>query len=80
MHQTLRFGPHFAAAKRITANHAAVIVQLAIGDHQKQTYNWSVAGEVTIKLSSRIDRLDAVELDAGDMEISAVKEAAEARY
>jgi aminopeptidase N len=39
-----------------------------------------LAGEVTIKLASRIDRLDAVELDAGDMEIASVKEGQAARY
>ncbi|MEI9973425.1 MAG: M1 family aminopeptidase [Ignavibacteriota bacterium] len=39
-----------------------------------------VAGEVVIKLTSRIDRLDAVELDAGDMEIASVKEGPAAAY
>jgi aminopeptidase N len=39
-----------------------------------------LAGEVTITLTSRIDRLDAVELDAGDMEIVSVKEGPAARY
>ena len=39
-----------------------------------------VAGEVTIRLASRIERLDAVELDAGDLEITSVKEGATARY
>ena len=39
-----------------------------------------MAGEVTIKLTSRIDRLDAVELDAGDLEIASVKEGQAARY
>jgi aminopeptidase N len=33
-----------------------------------------MAGEVSIKLTSRADRLDAVELDAGDMKIASVKE------
>jgi aminopeptidase N len=39
-----------------------------------------MAGEVTIKLVSRIERLDVVELDAGDMEIATVKEGQAARY
>ena len=39
-----------------------------------------MAGEVTIKLMSRIERLDVVELDAGDMEIASVKEGPAARY
>ena len=39
-----------------------------------------MAGEVTIQLASRIDRLDAVELDVGDMEIASVKEGQTARY
>ena len=33
-----------------------------------------MAGEATIKLVSRTERLDAVELDAGDMEIASVRE------
>ena len=39
-----------------------------------------MAGEVTIRLASRIERLDAVELDVGDMEIASVKEGPAARY
>jgi aminopeptidase N len=39
-----------------------------------------VAGEVTIRLTSRIDRLDVVELDAGDIHIDSVKEGQAARY
>src|SRR5579863_3315807 len=39
-----------------------------------------MAGEVTIRLASRIDRLDGVELDAGDMEIVSVKEGQATRY
>jgi aminopeptidase N len=39
-----------------------------------------LAGEVTIRLTSRIDRLDAVELDAGDLEVASVKEGQAARY
>ena len=39
-----------------------------------------MAGEVTIQLASRIDRLDAVELDAGGLEIASVKEGPAARY
>jgi aminopeptidase N len=39
-----------------------------------------MAGEVTIKLTSRIERLDVVELDVGDMEIASVKEGQVARY
>ena len=39
-----------------------------------------VAGEATIKLTSRIERLDVVELDVGDMEIASVKEGQAARY
>ena len=33
-----------------------------------------IAGEVTIRLRSQIDRLDAVELDTGSLEISSVLE------
>jgi aminopeptidase N len=33
-----------------------------------------MAGEVSIKLTSRAERLDAVELDAGDMEVASVKD------
>jgi aminopeptidase N len=40
----------------------------------------NVAGEVTIRLISRIDRLEAVELDTGDMQIASVKEGTAARY
>lgn len=39
-----------------------------------------VAGEVTIRLRSLIDRLDAVELDAGSLEISSVLENQRAPY
>jgi aminopeptidase N len=39
-----------------------------------------LSGEVTIQLTSRIERLDAVELDAGDMEIKSVTEGPAARY
>jgi aminopeptidase N len=39
-----------------------------------------MAGEVSIRLASRIDRLDAVELDAGDLEIVSVREGPAARY
>jgi len=39
-----------------------------------------MAGEVTIKLTSRTDRLDAIELDAGDIEIASVKEGQAALY
>jgi aminopeptidase N len=39
-----------------------------------------LSGEVTIQLTSRIERLDAVELDAGDMEITSVKEGPAGRY
>jgi aminopeptidase N len=39
-----------------------------------------MAGEVSIRLASRIDRLDAVELDVGDLEIAAVTEGRAARY
>jgi aminopeptidase N len=39
-----------------------------------------MAGEVTIKLTSRIERLDVVELDVGEMEIASVKEGQAARY
>ena len=40
-----------------------------------------MAGEVTIKLTSRTDRLEAIELDAGsDMEIASVKEGQSALY
>jgi aminopeptidase N len=39
-----------------------------------------VAGEATIKLTSRIERLDVVELDVGEMEIASVKEGQAARY
>jgi aminopeptidase N len=40
----------------------------------------SLAGEVTIRLTSRIDRLDVVELDAGDIHIDSIKEGEAARY
>ncbi len=39
-----------------------------------------VVGEATIKLTSRIERLDVVELDVGDMEIASVKEGMAGRY
>jgi len=39
-----------------------------------------MAGEVTVKLTSRTDRLDAIELDAGDMQIASVKEGQAALY
>jgi aminopeptidase N len=39
-----------------------------------------MAGEATIKLTSRIERLDVVELDVGDMQIASVKEGQAARY
>lgn len=39
-----------------------------------------MAGEVSIKLTGRTERLDAVELDAGDMEITSVKEGQTALY
>jgi len=39
-----------------------------------------MAGEATIKLTSRTDRLDAIELDAGDMQIASVKEGQAALY
>jgi aminopeptidase N len=39
-----------------------------------------MAGEVTIKLTSRTDRLDAIELDAGDLQIASVKEGQAALY
>jgi aminopeptidase N len=39
-----------------------------------------MAGEVTIRLTSRTDRLDAIELDAGDIEIASVKEGQAALY
>src|SRR5579872_5041372 len=39
-----------------------------------------MAGEVTIQLVSRIERLDAVELDAGSLEIASVQEGQSARY
>lgn len=39
-----------------------------------------MAGEVTIKLTSRTDRLEAVELDAGEMQIASVKEGQSALY
>jgi aminopeptidase N len=39
-----------------------------------------MAGEVTIRLTSRTDRLDAIELDAGDMQIASVKEGQAALY
>jgi aminopeptidase N len=39
-----------------------------------------MAGEVSIKLTSRADRLDAVELDAGDMQIASAKEGQAALY
>ena len=39
-----------------------------------------MTGEETIKLTSRIDRLDVVELDVGDMQIASVKEGQAARY
>ena len=39
-----------------------------------------MAGEANIKLTSRADRLDAVELDAGEMEIASVKDGQTALY
>ncbi len=39
-----------------------------------------MAGEASIKLTSRADRLDAVELDAGEMEIASVKDGQTALY
>jgi len=40
----------------------------------------SLSGEATIRLTSAIDRLDAVELDAGDMRILSVKDGQAASY
>ena len=39
-----------------------------------------MAGEVTIKLTSRTERVDALELDVGDMQIASVKEGQAALY
>jgi len=39
-----------------------------------------LSGEVTIRLTSHIERLDVVELDAGDMQIVSVKEGQQGRY
>jgi aminopeptidase N len=39
-----------------------------------------MAGEATLKLTSRTDRLDAVELDVGEMEIASVKDGQTALY
>jgi aminopeptidase N len=39
-----------------------------------------MAGEATLRIASRTDRLDAVELDAGDMEIASVKAGQSALY
>ena len=39
-----------------------------------------MAGEATIKLTSHIERLDVVELDAGDMQIVSVKEGSTTLY
>jgi aminopeptidase N len=42
--------------------------------------NKTMAGEATLRLTSRIERMDAVELDAGDLQITSVKEGQAVAY
>jgi aminopeptidase N len=57
------------AAAQLPRNYGVEQYEVAITPDLAQK---RIAGEVTIHFQSRIDRLDALELDAGDLEIAAV--------